>query len=259
MACERNRILELTNYLSSLGIDINISRTKARGHNGIFMHKLNGFRIDISKNLSEEDIVPVMLHEFAHYVHYSYDKNLKSLDFIFGKLSDEQREELIKITVQKVPKEFAQKLYSVKDKVNKEIQLLSKKIKVTHKDFKLSESFKPIEKNLSNPLKYLLKYDRIKYFNKIYSVDKLDEDFSLNDTEINYIKLKSKQRYLKRVNSKINRLNKYYNNPTELFARFIELYYTNQDEAKKLAPMLCLKMKESKLPAFEKINKIMGI
>jgi hypothetical protein len=259
MACERNRILELKKYLSSLGIDTNISKTNARGHNGVFIHKAGGFRIDISKKLDDENVLPVMLHEFAHYIHYSYDKNLKSLDFIFGELTDEVKEELIKITVHKIPKDFASSLYSAKDKVNLEIRELSEKIKKEHKDFKLSQNYKAIEKNFSNPLKYLLKYDNVKIFNKVYSINKLDVDFNLTETETEYIKLKSKQRYLRRINSKINRLNKYYNNPTELFARFIELYYTDSDKAKQLAPSLCEKMKTTKIPAFEKINQIMNV
>ena len=87
MACERNRIIELKTYLNSLGIDTNISRTNARGHNGIFIRKTDGFRIDISKKVDNEKIIPVLLHEFAHYVHFLYDKNLQSLDFLFGNLT----------------------------------------------------------------------------------------------------------------------------------------------------------------------------
>jgi transposase len=51
-----------------------------------------------------------------------------------------------------------------------------------------------------------------------------------------YLKLKSKQRALKRVNSKISRLNKYYNSPTELFARSFELYIADSNKLLRIAP-----------------------
>jgi len=256
MACKRNRIIELKNFLNSLGIDTNISKTNARGHNGVFIHKTDGFRIDISKKLDEEKVIPVILHEFAHYIHYLYDEKLKSLDFIFGDFTEEIREELINTTVHSVPKDFAKSLYDKKEEINSDIKSLAKNIKNTYKDFKLSKNCIEIEKNFSNPLKYLLKYDRIKYFNKIYSVSNINSDFNLTETQLDYIKLKSKQRFLKRINAKINRLNKYYNNPFELFARFIELYYTDFEKAKKLAPLCCAKMQNTKINEFDKLNQI---
>ncbi len=69
MACERNRILKLTEFLSSKNIDVNIGKNKARGNKGVFMHKNNVYRIDISRNIAEENIIPILLHEYAHYVH----------------------------------------------------------------------------------------------------------------------------------------------------------------------------------------------
>ena len=74
MACERNRIIVLKEYLSSLDINVNIGKNKARGHKGVFMRSFNNYRIDISDNVPEENVISVVLHEFAHYIHYSGDK-----------------------------------------------------------------------------------------------------------------------------------------------------------------------------------------
>ena len=51
-----------------------------------------------------------------------------------------------------------------------------------------------------------------------------------------YIRLKSCQKRQSRVSSKINRMNKYYKRPTELFARFVEGLYINAETVKKIAP-----------------------
>ena len=108
----------------------------------------------------------------------------------------------------------------------------------------MSEKYKPIEKSLAHSsCKYLLKYDRVKVFEnfqfKIYSIKNLNEDFpQINDTAKLYIKLRAKQRVLKRLHSKISRLNKYYNNPSELIARSFEYYVTNPEFMKIKTPKL---------------------
>ena len=258
MVSERNRIIELEKYFQSIGIDINIGKNKARGHKGVFMHRLDNFRIDVSKNIEEQNVLPVLLHEFAHYLHYYYDKSLKSLDFIFGDLDDELREELIKVTILDVPKDIASSLYTAKKSLASEIKELGEKIRQKYPDFKLSEKSKLIEKGFSHPLKYLLKYDRVRVFNKLYSIENLDKDFELDSIQKDYILLKSKQRYLKRVNSRINKLNRYYNTPTELFARFVEMFYTNPNKLKTIAPRAFQKMSEAQIPQLKKIETIIN-
>ena len=248
MDCERNRILNLKTYLTSLGIQLNIGKTKARGNKGFFLHKSNNFRIDISECVNDANILSVLLHEFAHYVHYSYDKTLSSLDFIFSNFEDELKEELVSITVHSIPKEFASELYTLKQNLESEIKSLSIEIKKDYPNFKLSNKYNAIESKLPLCFKYLLKYDKVKFFNKVYSIGEIDNSTELNKVHLAYIKLKTKQRHLKRVNSKINRLNKYYNNHSELFARFIELYYTQNDIAFKLAPKASLILKNSDIP-----------
>ena len=256
MVSKRNRILELKEYLSALGISVNIGKNKARGHRGVFMHNFNDFRIDIAKNIDEEGVLSTLLHEFAHYIHYSYDKNLKSLSFVFEDFSDDIREELIKVTVEEVPKEYASKLYQAKQDINNDIKLLSADIKINYPLFKITEKNAEIEKTLPLPLRYLLKYDNVKYFNQILSVEKIDEDCSLNEVQKKYIKLKSKQRALKRINSRISRLNKYYNNNSELFARFVGAYYMKPDLTKRLAPKAYAKLQNSNIQLLNGINKI---
>ena len=256
MACERNRILELKDYLSSLGITLNIGKNKARGHKGIFMHSSDLCRIDISNDVKDEKLLSVILHEFAHYIHYNYDKKLSSLEFVFGNITDELKEELLKITVQDVPKDFASALYAKKEELSSEIKTMTLKIKDLCPDFKLSEKNKTIEKKIKGPLRYLLKYDRVNYWGKIYSMDRTD-DYELGDDVKLYLMIKSKQRAINRINSKINRLNKYYNNPSELFARFLDSYYTRGEYTKKTAPIASMCLEKSNIPYIEKLNNIL--
>ena len=67
---------------------------------------------------------------------------------------------------------------------------------------------------------------------KIYSVESLSEDCDINL----YLKLKSKQRAWRRINSKISKINRYYNSKTELFARFFEYYITDYSVLERKAP-----------------------
>ena len=74
---------ELIAYFENLGLDVHTS-TKARGHQGFFLRK----RIDISKNISRDRIIPTLLHEFAHYVHSIIEPRMErtggTLEFIFN-------------------------------------------------------------------------------------------------------------------------------------------------------------------------------
>ncbi len=260
MAGERDRILKIKKFLNTLGIDVNIGRTKARGNKGIFIGRQNSFRIDISKDLPEEKILPVIIHEFVHYVHYLHDKKLKSLNFVFEEITEAEEEELINITVREIPKDFASSLYLQKEKLRAEIKTISGFIKSEYPDFKSSKGDKALEKNLGLPFRYLLKYDRIKIFNKIYSVGDVYENIS--EVQRNYLLLKSKQRALARINSKINRLNKYYNTPSELFARFCELYFLNKEKSYELAPNLssefCRVIESGKIQEFSDLDKLIS-
>lgn len=212
MVSKRNRIIELQEYLKTLGINVNIGKNKARGNKGVFISGNKGFRIDISKNLPEDKILPVIVHEFAHYIHYNHDKTLESLEFVFGEMNDTMQDELIKITVKDVPKDVAASLYSQKNELKTEIKTLAEKFKLKYPNFKLSKTYNPIV-------------------------------FFPNHSD--YLILRFKQKTLTKINTRINKLNKYYNRPTELFARFCEVYFLNRKEAEKLAPTVCEKFTKS--------------
>ena len=236
MASERNRILNLIKYVESCGIEVNVGRNKARGNKGFFKAVNNCYRIDIAKELSEDAIVATLAHEFAHYVHFNHDKSLRSLDFVFDD-SESVLEELIAATVEMIPKHTVKPLFEQKNAVKKEIEELIKKIQSFAPDFSYTTDSRRYEKNINKTnLKYLLKYDRVKVLEgfsiKYYSVDALSEE---SEAEL-FLKLKSKKRMLNRINSRINRLNRYYNSPTELFARGFELYVTDKKRLSIVAP-----------------------
>lgn len=259
MVSERNRILRLKEYFESLGIEVNIGKNKARGNKGFFRGTNNGaYRIDISKNIGEEETLSVLLHEFAHFVHFKYDKTLSSLDFAFDNITDMMNEELVNVTVKKIPKTEAKVLFDKKDKLASEIKEMTKQIKQTYPDFKVSTPCKKFERHFSLPVKYLLKYDRINFNNTIYSVENLGKDFyELSDEEILYVQIKSKQRMIGRINARISKLNRYYNNPTELFARFIELFYSDKNSAELIAPNVCKLFNFSNIKEFKRLETIL--
>lgn len=186
MVSKRNRVINLINYVESLGIKINWGKNKAQGNKGFFKVKLDKYRIDISKNLTEEEAIRVLVHEFSHYIHYNNDKTLKSLNFLGENINDNIIEELLSITVDSIPKETIKPLFE-----------------------------------LQNSLKENIKELQARQFNFI-----------------NQIELKTKQKYLNNINSKISRINRYYNSPTELFARSMENFILNETHFKRKAPLL---------------------
>ena len=76
---------ELIRYFKSLGLEIHTT-TKARGHQGFYMKK----RIDISKNIPQERIIPTLLHEFAHYIHAQIEPYMERTGGTLGILFDEK-------------------------------------------------------------------------------------------------------------------------------------------------------------------------
>ena len=264
MVDQRNRIVKIKEYLCSLGITVNIGKNKARGNRGVFLGRgKQEYRIDIAKNLSEENLLSVLIHEFAHYIHYKNDAKMEKLDFICKNMNEEIQNELINITVDAIPKEAATDLFNHKENLSKEIRMLAELIKTSYPDFKLSFPCKEIEKKLKFPVKYFLKYDKIRIFNKTYSIEHIEDDFKyLSSIQLAYISLKSKQRVLSRIKSKIAKLNKYYIRPAELFARFAEVYFLNPAKSQKLAPLITAKMTnaimENKIPEFAKLVQILS-
>ena len=170
MASERDTIKSLIEYAESLGVCVNLHKTKARGNKGIFIARGKNFRIDISKEINSSSVLSTILHELSHFIHYKYDNSLKSLDFVLGDIDDTMMEELISVTVHTIPKNEASILYT-----------------------QLENS-----RNISN--EFLRK--------------KIERS----------------------IKSKIYRLNKYYNSSTELFARFMQLYFLDTEKLAQIAP-----------------------
>ena len=236
---------ELISYFKSLGLTVHTG-TKARGHQGFFLKN----RIDISKNTPENRIVPTLLHEFAHYIHSKIEPDMNrtggKLSVIFSSDNPIYREELIKVTNFVDENSLCIKLYEHKDRVKHKISEQEKIIKKYYPNFQRSKKFKEFDKYIKKSnARYLLKYDRVKlveggFFNrkvKLYSIDKLEEDFfDMPQAFAAYIRLKSFQKKQSRISSRINRYKKYYEKPTELFARLVEGLYLDREWVEAIAP-----------------------
>ena len=235
---------QLIKYLKTLGLTVN-TVTKARGHRGFFLNN----RIDISKNIEESRVVPTLLHEFAHYVHSKIEpdinKNGGTFTKIFNSDNPVYKNELSRVTQFVDEDSRLVKLYNMKSEIKGEIEKEEKIIKGYFPDFKRSAPYKKIERFIKrSDMKYLLKFDKVKIFDgllsfktKIISVETLEGDFKDYDEYIySYIRLKSYQRKFNRISSRINKYNRYYSKPTEMFARLVEGLYIDEEWVEALAP-----------------------
>ena len=230
MVSERNRILNVKNYIETLGIKVNLGKNKARGHKGFFKAQGNSLRIDISTGLDDSAVLRTLAHEFAHYIHYTYDNKLKSLDFLSENFSNEMLEEMLNLTVLSLPKDSVKPLFVQKEMLEKEIGVIRNELLLLFPTQKEDLIYKKIEQEINkHSYKYLIKYDNVKihtpFLIKTYSIHDLEAKESIKL----YLNLLSKQRLLKRIKSKIARANKYYNQPTELWARSFEYYATKSN------------------------------
>ncbi len=243
MVVKRNRtVLDIIKYCKSCGLEVKTS-TNARGHQGVFLYNSNDLkRIDISKKLADEKVVPVIAHEFAHFFHQKMDENFESLEEIFGVKSEILFEELYAVTAfvasNAVELKIREELIDIKSKIQEQENIIKKK----YPNFKRSKKFAEFEKYIKNSdAKYLLKYDRVKVFSWfkyiIYSVDTVLKDFPQMPKEFAaYISLRSLQRRQTRYSRKYRKLIKYYEKPSELFARFVEGLVINREKVQELAP-----------------------
>ena len=234
----------MVEFIRSVGLTVNTT-TKARGHQGFFLKD----RIDISTELSIQRKIEVLIHEFTHHIHYKIDphvyKTHGDLSILFPN-SDIKRieEELLCITRFITNNKASKTLLTQKENTLAEIKTLDEKIKSEYPDFKRSYPHKKLEKQIKQTdAKYLLKYDRVSVKGlfttktKLYTISSLDTDFlQLSESARNYIKLKAKQRIIKRISSRTNKLNNYYKRPTELFARFVEALFIDTKKVSELAP-----------------------
>lgn len=236
---------ELIKHFKNLGLDVHTS-TKARGHQGFYMKK----RIDISKDIPEDRVVPVLLHEFAHYVHSLMEPFMERTGGTLERLFDDKyvsvyEKELSAVTNFVDSHSKFEKLKTHRDIIRDKMDEYEDIIKVSYPDFMRSKKFKEFDKYIrKSQARYLLKYDRVKLVTgflfrgvRVLSVDNIEKDFTDMPPEFAaYIRLKSCQKRQARVSAKINRLKKYYAKPTELFARFVEGLYIDKERVKLLAP-----------------------
>ena len=244
---------ELIKYFKELGLTVH-TNTKARGHQGFFMKN----RIDISKNISEQRIVPTLLHEFAHYVHYNIEPKMNitggSFEVLFGEENPLFEKELFKVTNFVDENSLCVKLYEHKDRIKEKIKEYEDIIKKQYPDFMRSKPFKEFDKYIKkSEAKYLLRYDRVRIVTgfwkksyKLITVSDIEKDFpDMPESFAAYIRLKSAQKKQSRVSARINKLQKYYKKPNELFARLIEGLYLDKDWVKALAPYTTQKFYEN--------------
>lgn len=236
-------------YLRTLGIEVHTT-TKARGHHGFFCNN----RIDISKNLPDEKVLPTLIHEFAHYIHYKLEpdmpKNGGTFEVLFKSDNPVIPLELFKVTNFVDENSLCVRLVEHRERVHDKIVEYDKIIKKYYPKFWRSKKFKEFDKYIKHSdAKYLLKYDRVKVMGgflgltpKIYTINTIEQCFpDMPEAFAAYIRMKSCIKKQSRITARINRLNKYYKRPTELFARFVEGLYLDREWVEAIAPFTCEK------------------
>ncbi len=235
----------VTEFLKSLGIEVK-TNTKARGNQGLYQKN----RIDISRGLKEDRAIEVLVHEFAHHIHFKIDKdfikNGGSIETLFNTSNiDEIKTELINVT-NLIDKNSRLKIFlKAKEETSKTIKGIQSTIKREYPEFLRSKKFPEFEKYIKHSdAKYLMKYDAVKitqgfFFKKerILTVKNLENDFPDMPSAFQlYIKLCSLKRKQTKISRRINKLNKYYEKPTELFARFVQGYFSAPETIAAIAP-----------------------
>ena len=139
-------------------------------------------------------------------------------------------EELLQVTKFVDTNSHMAKLNEHKEQIKRKIKVFDAQIKKDYPKFMRSKKFKEFNKYIKkSKAKYLLKYDRVKFITpflrrqEFFSIDNIEMDFpDMPRAFCSYIRLKSAQKKQARISERINRLNKYYSKPAELFARFVE-------------------------------------
>lgn len=233
-------------FLKSLDIEVK-TNTKARGNQGLYQKN----RIDISKGLKDDRAIEVLVHEFAHHIHYQIDKdflkNGGSLETLFNTYDiTEIKSELVNVTKLIDKNSRMQIFLDAKEETAKTIKSMQGAIKRDYPDFQRSKKFPEFEKYIKNSdAKYLVKYDAVRlsqgfFFKKdrILSIKNLENDFpDMPKAFQTYIKLCSLQRKQSKLSRRINKLSKYYEKPTELFARFVQGCFSVPETISTIAPI----------------------
>ena len=237
---------KLIKYFKALGIEV-YTNTKARGHQGFFLKN----RIDISTNTPKERVIPTLLHEFAHFIHNKLEPDMIKtgglIEILFDLPTSNVRQfeqELLLVTNFVDENSLCHKLKTHKEQIKRRIKTFEAQIREDYPIFMRSKKFKEFDKYIKkSKSKYLLKYDRVKFISpflrreEIFSIDSLEKDFpEMPRAFCAYIRLKSAQKKQARISKRINYLNKYYLKPTELFARFVEGVYLDEEKINLIAP-----------------------
>ena len=232
-------------FLRSVNIEVK-TNTKARGNQGLYQKN----RIDIAKGLKEERAIEVLVHEFAHHIHYKIDKDFikkgGTINTLF-KTDDisEIKKELINVT-NLLDKNSRLKIFlDAKEETSNTIKRMQTAIKRDYPEFLRSKKFTEFEKYVKNSdVRYLVKYDAVRiikgvFFKKEYilTVKNLEKDFPDMPKAFQiYIRLCSLQRKQAKLARRLNKMNKYYEKPTELFARFVQGYFSTPETISTIAP-----------------------
>ena len=248
MSYDRSKPLTKRNvidFLRALNIEVK-TNTKARGNNGLYQKN----RIDVACGLTEEQAIDVLVHEFAHHIHYKIDKdflkNGGSLENIFNTSNIvEIKEELINVT-NLIDKNSRLNIFlKAKEEASNQIKGMQSAIKRDYPNFLRSKKFPEFEKYIKgSEAKYLVKYDAIRimqgfFFKKerILTVKNIETDFPDMPKAFQlYIRLCSMQRKQAKITRRIGKLNKYYEKPTELFARYVQGYFSTPETISTVAP-----------------------
>lgn len=232
-------------FLREIGITIN-THTKARGHQGVFFKN----RIDVSKKLEEKRSIEVMAHEFAHYIHSKIEPEMARTGGSLEKLFciDEVGEiatELYELTLRVDENSSLAKLKSERTKIKGFQDIEEQIIKLHYPHFTRSREFVEFNRYIKkSKARFFLKYDKITFITlflkkrEIYSIDNIEQDFpDIPKPFVAYLKFCSLKRKRAKISRRINKFTKYYKQPTELFARFIESFFISPNLAKTISPI----------------------
>ena len=233
-------------FIRNCGIEVK-TNTKARGNQGLYQKN----RIDISNTIKDEKAISVLVHEFAHHIHSKIDKNFiknpSTLSTLFDTNDISQiKSELINVTKLTDKNSRLTVFLNAKEETAKTIKGMQSAIKREYPNFLRSKKFPEFERYIKNSdAKYLVKYDAVKlmkgfFFKKehILTVKNLENDFPDMPKAFQlYIKLCSLQRKQSKLTRRINKLSKYYENPTELFARYVSGYFMTPETVETVAPV----------------------
>ena len=248
MSYDRSKPLTKRNvidFMRALNIEVK-TNTKARGNNGLYQKN----RIDVARGLTEEQAIDVLVHEFAHHIHYKIDKdflkNGGSLENIFNTSNIVEIKEELKNVTNLIDKNSRLNIFlKAKEEASNQIKGMQSAIKRDYPNFLRSKKFPEFEKYIKgSDAKYLVKYDAIRlmqgfFFKKerILTVKNIETDFPDMPKAFQlYIRLCSMQRKQAKITRRIGKLNKYYEKPTELFARYVQGYFSTPETISTVAP-----------------------